>query len=82
MVIVRRGEDGKFDAPVFDYLNAVFGADLERIDRYAPASANPELVKEVADMPGTGRAILERGRAEGRADAAKMRNAQRTTSTT
>ena len=82
VVIVRRGEDGKFDAPIFDYLNAVFGADLEQIDRYTPASANPELVKEVADMPGTGRAILERGigigRTEGigigRADAAKLMN--------
>ena len=60
----------------------MFGADLEQIDRYTPASANPELVKEVADMPGTGRAILERGigigRTEGigigRADAAKLMN--------
>ena len=82
LVVVRRGENGRFDAPVFDYLNAVFSADLEKIDRYTPASANPEIVKEVADMPGMGQAIYEKGISQGisqgigmgLADAAKLMN--------
>ena len=61
VVIVRRGKNGHFDAPVFDYLNAVFASDIESIDKYTPASKNPELVKEVRKMPGMGQAILERG---------------------
>ena len=50
MVVVRRGGDGKLAAPFFEY---------------PPASANPEIVKEVADMPGMSQAILERGMQQG-----------------
>jgi hypothetical protein len=34
------------------YLKSVYDADLEKIDRYTPASNNPEIVKEVSEMPG------------------------------
>ena len=66
VVIVRRGKNGKFDAPVFDYLNAVFAADLEKIDQYTPASTSPMVVKEVSDMSGAALMLLEKGRNEGR----------------
>ena len=48
------------------------------VDRYTPASANPETVKEVAEMPGMGQAILEKGIEKGigigLADAANLMN--------
>ncbi len=62
VVIIRRGKNGQFDAPVFDYLNAVFTSDIERMDKYTPVSSNPEIVKEVSEMPGMGEVIFEQGR--------------------
>ena len=59
-----RGEDGKEIAPIFEYLDAVFSSDIETIDKFTPASANPEIAKEVAEMPGMSQAILERGKRE------------------
>lgn len=41
MVIIRRGEGGSSVAPVFEYLDAVFSSDIETIDKFTPASANP-----------------------------------------
>ena len=58
VVIVRRGEDGKLDTPIFNYLNAVFSSDIKEIDKYTPASQNPEIVEEVSDMPGMGLALF------------------------
>ena len=65
MVVVRRGGDGKPAAPFFEYLDAVFTSDIETMDKFTPAGANPEIVKEVADMPGMSQAILERGMQQG-----------------
>ena len=65
MVVIRRGEAGKSVAPVFEYLDAVFTSDLETMDKFTPASGNPEIAKEVADMPGMSQAILERGMQQG-----------------
>ena len=47
-------------------------ADLEKIDRYTPASANPEIVKEVADMSGMAQAIYEKGIGIGSENTAKL----------
>ena len=65
LVIVRRGADGKFDAPIFDYLDAVYSSDIEEMDKFTPASSNPEIIKEVSEMPGMGQAILDRGIQQG-----------------
>ena len=67
-IIIRRGENGKLIAPVFEYLEAVFTSDIETMDKFTPASANPEIAKEVADMPGMSQAILERGYNQGRTE--------------
>ena len=61
VVIVRRGEDDGITEPIFDYLKSVFDADLERIDKYTPASTNPEIVKEVSSMPGMSKVIYQNG---------------------
>ena len=64
VIVIRRGEDGKEIAPIFEYLDAVFSSDIETIDKFTPASANPEIAKEVAEMPGMSQAILEKGKTE------------------
>ena len=61
VVIVRRGECDDVTEPIFDYLKAVYSADLEAIDKYTPASDNPEVAKEVADMPGMSQTIYKNG---------------------
>ena len=43
MVIIRRGEGGSLVAPVFEYLDAVFSSDIETMDKFTPASANPSM---------------------------------------
>ena len=52
---------GRITEPIFDYLKSVFDADLERIDKYTPASTNPEIVKEVSSMPGMSKVIYQNG---------------------
>ena len=74
MVVIRRGKDGKLVAPVFEYLDAVFASDIETMDKFTPASGNPEIVKEVADMPGMSQAILEKGVQQGEQNATKVIN--------
>jgi len=61
VVIIRRGDDKKITEPLFHYLESVYQADLQEIDKYTPASANPELKKEVEDMPGMSQVIYDRG---------------------
>ena len=68
LIVVRRGENGRLVAPLFEYLDAVFSSDIDTMDKFTPASANPEIAKEVAKMPGMSQAILERGRTEGRTE--------------
>ena len=43
MVIIRRGEGESSVAPVFEYLDAVFSSDIETMDNFTPASANPSM---------------------------------------
>lgn len=42
-VIIRRGKNGNLIAPVFEYLDAVFSSDIETMDKFTPASANPSM---------------------------------------
>lgn len=65
VVMIRRGEDKKLTEPLFKYLESVYQADLEEIDKFTPASLNPELKKEVSDMPGMSRVIYEKGEVKG-----------------
>ena len=46
VVIIRRGEQTDITEPLFGYLKSVYDADIEEIDKYTPASANPELKEE------------------------------------
>ncbi len=62
VVIVRRSEDDNIAEPIFDYLKSVYNADLNSIDKYTPASKNPEIVKEVSEMPGMSQVIYDKGR--------------------
>ena len=66
MIVIRRGEEGRTGAPIFEYLEAVFTSDIATMDKFTPASTNPEIAKKVADMPGMSQAILERGYNQGR----------------
>lgn len=61
IIIIRRGENGDITKPIFDFLKGVFDADIQAIDRYTPVSDNPELVKEVTDMPGMSQTIYKNG---------------------
>ena len=61
----RRGEDRGFTEPLFRYLGSVFSADINEIDKYTPASANEEIIREVKEMPGMSQVIYERGMAQG-----------------
>ena len=61
VVIIRRGEAGDLTEPLFDYINSVFAADLDAIDRYTPASRNEKLKEEVVQMPGMGASIYQNG---------------------
>ena len=61
VVIIRRGDEKKLTEPLFKYLESVYQADLEEIDKYTPASANPKLRKEVSEMPGMSQVIYEKG---------------------
>ena len=65
VVIIRRGDDKKLTEPLFKYLESVYQADLEEIDKYTPASSNPELKKEVSEMPGMSAVIFEKGQVQG-----------------
>ena len=65
VVMIRRGEDKKLTEPLFKYLESVYQADLEEIDKFTPASLNPELKKEVSDMPGMSQVIYEKGEVKG-----------------
>ena len=69
LVVIRRGGAGKAGVPLFEYLDAVFSSDIETMDKFTPASANPEIVEEVADMPGMSQAILNKGKQEGEQNA-------------
>lgn len=61
VVMIRRGEGEKATEPLLEYLNAVYEADIEKIDTYTPASKNPEFRKEVEKMPGMSTVIYDRG---------------------
>ena len=61
VVIIRTGENPDITKPVFDYLKALYDANIEEIDKYTPASDNPEIVKEVSDMPGMSQTIFNNG---------------------
>lgn len=49
----------------FRYLKSVYDPDIEEIDKYTPASANPELKEEVLKMPGMSQVIFDKGLSEG-----------------
>lgn len=46
IVIIRRGERTDITEPLFGYLKSVYDADIDEIDKYTPASANPKLKEE------------------------------------
>ena len=43
----------------------MYSSDIEEMDKFTPASSNPEIIKEVSEMPGMGQAILDRGIQQG-----------------
>ena len=61
VVIIRQGEKSDITRPIFDYLDGIYRADIETIDKYTPASDNPEIKREVADMPGMSQTIYKNG---------------------
>ena len=61
----RRGEDRGFTEPLFRYLGSVFSADINEIDKYTPASANEEIIRELKEMAGMSQVIYDRGMAQG-----------------
>ena len=61
VVILRRGDSGEVTEPLFEYLKGVFDANLETIDKYTPASSNPEIKEEVEKMPGMSQTIYNNG---------------------
>ena len=63
--MIRRGENGGITEPLFKYLRSVYDADIEEIDKYTPASDNPELKEEVLKMPGMSQVIYDQGVEEG-----------------
>ncbi len=65
VVIIRRGELQKITEPLFAYLESVYSANIEEIDKYTPASTNPEIRKEVESMPGMSQVIFKNGIAQG-----------------
>ena len=65
VVIIRRGELQKITEPLFAYLESVYSANIEEIDKFTPASTNPEIRKEVESMPGMSQVIFKNGIAQG-----------------
>lgn len=68
VVLIRRSRHKNLTEPIFDYLKSVYEANIDEIDKYTPASANPDLKKEVEDMPGMSQVIYNEGKADGRAE--------------
>lgn len=68
VIMIRRG--GKSREKIFDFLNAVFQAELQKIEKYTTVTGNEELKQEVECMTGLGMSIrrqgIEEGREEGR----------------
>lgn len=68
VIMIRRG--GKSKEKIFDFLNAVFRAELQKIEKYTTVTGNGELKQEVERMTGLGMSIrrqgIEEGREEGR----------------
>lgn len=68
VIMIRRG--GKSREKIFDFLNAVFQAELQKIEKYTTITGNEELKQEVECMTGLGMSIrrqgIEEGREEGR----------------
>ena len=65
VIIIRRGEKKEISEPLFRYLRGIYEADIEEIDKYTPASANPELREEVQKMPGMSQVIYDNGVSQG-----------------
>lgn len=65
IVMIRRGENPDITVPLFGYLKSLYDADIDEIDKYTPASANPELKEEVLKMPGMSQVIFDNGLSQG-----------------
>ena len=59
--MIRRGEHHDLTKPLFDYLDEVYEADIDRMDRYTPASGGMQVREAVEEMPGMGQVIYDRG---------------------
>ena len=62
---VKYGKLQKITEPLFAYLESVYSANIEEIDKFTPASTNPEIRKEVESMPGMSQVIFKNGIAQG-----------------
>ena len=58
VIMIRRG--GKSREKIFDFLNAVFQAELQKIEKYTTVTGNEELKQEVECMTGLGMSIAEK----------------------
>lgn len=59
VIMIRRG--GESRDKIFEYLTAIFQADVPVIEKYTSIKNNEKLKQEVEDMTGLGASILEEG---------------------
>lgn len=58
VIMIRRGGEGK--EQIFDFLNAVFNAEVTKLENYTVLE-NKEVEREVLAMTGLGASIMEKG---------------------
>lgn len=63
VIMIRRG--GHSRDKIFDFLSAVFGGEIKRMEQYTNVAENEELKQEVAHMSGLGASLLEEGIEQG-----------------
>lgn len=64
VVMIRRGEDSEEDT-LFEYLQAVFSRDMDKINKYVDVEGNPEVEEALKTMCGLGESLVNEGREQG-----------------
>ena len=65
IIMIRRGKNVDMTKPLFEYLESVYRADIEKIEKYTPIEENADLKKEVSEMPGMSSVIYNDGIQQG-----------------
>lgn len=63
VIMIRRG--GNSRDKIFDFLSAVFGGEIKKMEQYTDIAENEALRQEVAYMSGLGASLLEEGIGQG-----------------